>query len=101
MRIQLHIIKKTALLSIFIFITSGLCHAQFLDNFNKKNIEGWSFFTGDGDATMNMVQKDGYARIMVDATKDKDNVWWAIIKRDVTSYLDLSKLKNPAYQIIT
>ncbi len=99
MRIQLHIIKKTALLSIFIFITSGLCHAQFLDNFNKKNIEGWSFFTGDGDATMNMVQKDGYARIMVDATKDKDNVWWAIIKRDVTSYLDLSKLKNPAYQL--
>ena len=90
----------TQLLLLVLTLTlSAICRAQFLDNFDKKNIEGWFFLTGDGDVAMNMVQKDGYARVTVDATKDKYNVWWAIIKRDVTQYLDLSKLNDPSYQL--
>ncbi|MEJ2568227.1 MAG: hypothetical protein P8Z50_05060, partial [candidate division WOR-3 bacterium] len=75
------------------------CQAQFLDSFNSEEIEGWFFFTGDGAATMDFVQKDGYARILVDATKDKYNVWWAVTKRDVSDFLDLNKLKNASYQL--
>jgi hypothetical protein len=37
--------------------------------------------------------------MIVDATKDKDNVYWTLIKRDVTSSLDLSKLKDTTYQL--
>ncbi len=37
--------------------------------------------------------------MLIDATKDKHNVYWTIIKRDVTAYLDLAKLKDPAYQL--
>jgi hypothetical protein len=84
---------------IMILIFTGINHAQFLDNFNKKNIKGWFFFTGDGYAKMNFVQKDGFARILIDAIKDKDNVYWTLIKRDVTQWLDLSKLKDPNYQL--
>jgi hypothetical protein len=84
---------------LFLLIASGICQAQFLDSFNKKKIEGWFFFTGDGAATMDFVQKDGYARILVDATKDRDNVYWTLIKRDVTAFLDLSKLKDTSFQL--
>jgi len=76
---------KTLLISFIILITSAICQAQFIDNFDKNKIEGWFYFTGD--------------RILVDATKDKYNVWWALIKRDVTKYLDLKKLKDPSYEL--
>ncbi len=93
------IFEKKLRILLLIFVTSLICRAQFSDNFNNKEIEGWFFFTGDGAATMDFVQKDGYARILIDATKDRHNVWWAIIKRDVSSYLDLNKLNDPSYEL--
>jgi hypothetical protein len=92
-------VKKNSMLFIFILLISSVCQAQFLDNFDEKKIEGWFFFTGDGAATMDFVQKNGYATIIVDGTKDKYNVYWTLIKRDVTRFLDLTKLKDPAYQL--
>jgi hypothetical protein len=92
-------IRNTLAVFLLILITSGICQAQFLDSFKGKKIEGWFFFTGDGAATMDFVQMDGYARILVDATKDRDNVYWTLIKRDVSAFLDLNKLKNPSFQL--
>ena len=86
-------------LFIIVILFSGICQAQFIDDFNKNNIEGWFFFTGDGNAEMDFVQKDGYASIFIDATKDKHNVYWTLIKRDVTPFLDLNKLKDTLYQL--
>ncbi len=97
--IYMFIIKNKLKIVLLILITSGICQAQFLDSFNNKKIEGWFFFTGDGAATMNFILKDGYARIFVDATKDKHNVWWAVIKRDVSAFLDLNKLKDPSFEL--
>lgn len=94
------IIKKSQLLSfLFILMMSGICHAQFLDSFNNEKLEEWNFFTGDGNANMNFVQKNDYAQITVDATNDKHNVWWAIIKRNISDSLDLSKLNEPNYEL--
>jgi hypothetical protein len=90
--------NKFIIFLLFLFI-SGICRAQFLDTFHNKTIEGWFFFTGDGYASMDFIQKDGYARILVDATKDKDNVYWTLIKRDITKFIDLTKLKDPAFQL--
>lgn len=42
---------------------------------------------------------NGFARIQIDATQDRHNVWWAVIKRNVSSFLDLEKLKDPAYEL--
>ena len=93
------LIFKRSKIVLLILVSIGISKAQFLDNFDNDKIEGWFFFTGDGEATMDFVQKDGYARILVDATKDKYNVWWALIKRDVSPYLDLNKLKDPNYEL--
>jgi len=89
-------IKKVILL---ILIMSGISQAQFYDSFDKDEIDGWFFLTGDGSITMDFVQKEGFARIYIDATDDNYNVWWAVTKRDVASYLDLKKLKNPEYEL--
>jgi hypothetical protein len=93
------IIKNMSKIFLFIFITYGICQAQFLDSFKGKKIEGWFCMTGDGWAKMDFVQMDGYARILVDATKDRDNVYWTLIKRNVTAYLDLNKLKDTSFQL--
>ncbi|MBN1399184.1 MAG: hypothetical protein JXA06_14205 [Bacteroidetes bacterium] len=92
-------IKKLSTVLFIVLITSTFCQAQFLDNFDKNKIDGWFFFTGDGAAEMDFVQNNGYATIVVDAAKDKYNVYWALIKRDVTKYLDLNKLKDTTYQL--
>ncbi len=86
-------------LCILILFVSGISKAQFYDSFDKNKIDGWLFFTGDGNTEMDFIQKDGYASIYIDATKDKYNVYWTIIKRDVTDFLDLTKLKDTTYQL--
>ena len=93
------IINNYLKIFLIFLITSSICQAQFLDSFKGKKITGWFCMTGDGGAKMDFVQMDGYARILVDATKDKDNVYWTLIKRDVTTFLDLNKLKDPSYQL--
>src|ERR1035437_844406 len=90
--------RKLKLFLLFL-ITSGICQAQFLDSFNNKKIEGWFMMTGDGTPKMDFIQKDGYASIFVDGTKDKHNVYWTLIKRNVSKFLDLNKLKDPSYQL--
>jgi hypothetical protein len=86
-------------------ILAGSASAQFLDDFNgplKKDpegVHGWSFFTGEGRAVMDFVQKDGYASILVDATKDRRGVWWALIKHKVSDGMNLALLKRPGYAL--
>ena len=92
------ILSRSKIFLVILF-TFTVCRAQFFDSFDKNKIEGWFFFTGDGAATMDFIQKDGYASIYVDGTKDKYNVYWTLIKRDVTDFLDLGKLEDPAYQL--
>ena len=96
-------------LSIIIFIISyfivGRSAAQFLDNFDGSAIkldpsanDGWTYFSGDGSATMDFQQKSGYASILVDATKDQRNIWWALIRRRVSANFDLSQLSKPNFE---
>jgi hypothetical protein len=73
--------------------------AQFRDDFNGPKTDGWFTMAGDGDAKVEFVQMDGFARMAVDSTPDRTGVWWTIIKRDVTASLDLAKLADPAYEL--
>jgi len=82
-----------------LFAINTLCNAQFRDDFNGEKIEGWFFFTGDGYAKMDFVQKNGFAQMLIDATQDRDNVYWTLIKRDVTASLDLRALKDTSYEL--
>lgn len=91
-------LKKTRLFLIVI-LTSAIGRAQFYDDFNKEKIEGWFTLTGDGNVSMNLIQMDEYARILIDAIRDKHNVWWTIIKRDISRFVDLDKLQDPACEL--
>jgi hypothetical protein len=99
-------LKKYFILFIFSSLACTQAPAQFLDDFNGTSIikdpnaiNGWAFFTGDGKATMDFQQASGYASIFVDATKDKRNIWWALIKRRVPENLDLSLLEKSGYEL--
>jgi hypothetical protein len=81
--------------------------SQFVDNFDgsslacdPRGINGWTFFTGDGTAAMNLVSSQrGFASVLVDATKDKLGIWWALIRRRVSENMDLRLLADPRYAL--
>jgi hypothetical protein len=74
---------------------------QFLDDFhtNTRAIDNWTWYTGDGCATVDFQQDDGFASVLVDATQDQRNIWWALIRRKVTAGLDLDLLNQPGYEL--
>ncbi len=88
-------LKTIVLFLIFI----STCKAQFLDEFDKAKIDGWFTMVGDGTPGMSFIPHNGYATIIVDGSKDKYNVYWTLIKRDVTKWLDLTKLQDTKYQL--
>lgn len=92
-------LKGNLILFLLSVLLSTVGRGQFIDHFDGKKIEGWFFFTGDGEATMDFLQRGDYATIYVDATKDKHNIYWAIIKRNISSFMDLKKLKNPGFEL--
>jgi hypothetical protein len=83
-----------------VLFSCGSASAQFADNFDGPAVDkDWAFFAGDGVAAMQFVQRDGYASILVDSTKDRRGIWWALIKRNVAGALDLSLLEKPGFAI--
>lgn len=73
--------------------------AQFVERFEGDDLEGWTYATGDGRASVDMQQRDGFASIEVDATQDRDNIWWALARRDVSDSLDLVRLNEPHHEL--
>lgn len=75
--------------------------AQFVDHFDTlaldpRGVHGWTFFSGDGQAVMKFAQQgDGLASIDVDATGDREGIWWALIRRRVSERMDLGLLAIP------
>ena len=87
--------------------TAGSASGQFIDGFDAPEVatdpggaSGWALFTGDGQATMQLIRGgDGYASILVDATRDRRGIWWALIKRKVSDRMDLSLLSRPGHEL--
>ncbi len=85
----------------------SLADAQFLETFDDpelrvdpRGVEGWSFFSGDGEATIDFRGSEkGYASILVDATLDRRNIWWALIKHRVSEQMDLEQLSRPGWEL--
>lgn len=78
--------------------------AQFRDDFevlrkDPAGTAGWAFTTGEGQAVMDLVQGPGFATVTVDSTKDRRNVWWAIIVRQVSGAIDLARLARPGFEL--
>ncbi|AHM62664.1 hypothetical protein D770_22085 [Flammeovirgaceae bacterium 311] len=92
-------IQKTIAVFLMVLMATGICQAQFIDSFEDNKLEGWLFFPGDGNASIDFVPKQGYATMVVDASKDRHNAYWTIIKRNVAPFLKLEKLKDPAFEL--
>lgn len=98
--------RRLALLA-WLLVSAGQASAQFLDDFagpsvrvDPDGIRGWSFFTGDGEASMDFRQGgDGYASVFVDATRDRRGIWWALIKHKVSDGMDLGRLSRPGQDL--
>jgi hypothetical protein len=86
---------------------SGRADAQFFEGFDTPRLDkdpsgvaGWSFFSGDGRATVDMVAGDGgHATIVVDASRDERGIWWALTKRKVSERMDLALLSQPGREL--
>lgn len=91
-------------LPLFLLLIYQGAEAQFIDHFNgsglikDSTVTGWDFFTGDGQAKMQFIQKRDHATIKVDAREDQLNIWWALIKHSLTG-IDLEKLSDPAFEL--
>jgi hypothetical protein len=83
----------------FVCLLSSAAAGQFRDDFNGPAIQGWTCQTGDGAATIDFRQGEGFGSILVDATSDQRGIWWAVIKRNVAGALDLRKLQEPRHAI--
>ncbi len=84
----------------------GRAFAQFLEAFDgpaiardSSGLTGWSAFTGDGEATIELRKGDGHASVLVDATKDKRGIWWAVIKHKVSDGMNLARLAQPGQEL--
>jgi len=81
-------------------------YGQFLDEFNgpamardPSGLTGWSAFTGDGEATIDLRPGDRQASVLVDATRDQRGIWWAVIKHKVSDGMDLARLAQPGQEL--
>lgn len=93
-------VRSLLFILILVFFVSNPCEAQFIDQFDKQDIDkNWQLLTGDGTPGMKLIQKDGYATIYVDGSTDKQNVYWTLIKRNIASHLDMQKIKDPNYEV--
>lgn len=85
----------------FLFLYPNLL-AQFKDEFNSQRIydltkiDGLNYFKGDGNVKMSFsCDAIGFARINVDVSRDKKNIWWALIKKYVSKNFDFTQFENP------
>ncbi|MFW5973465.1 MAG: hypothetical protein ACOCTG_05675, partial [Bacteroidota bacterium] len=89
--------KRTVLLFLTL-IGSASASGQFVDHF-ESDVDGWTYRSGNGNAEIDFVPRENFASIQVDATQDRRNIWWAIIRRELSDELDLERASRPGHEI--
>lgn len=105
MKAVITLARTVLLLAVMAVLASPLL-AQFRDDFDGPALPkdadgaaGWAWLAGEGEAVIDLVQGPGFATVVVDATRDRRNVWWAFIMRRVSAALDLARLKEPGREL--
>jgi hypothetical protein len=100
-------VKRRFFIAVVLFLAANGAEGQFLETFDNpllrvdpSGVNGWSFFAGDGQAMVDFrATGEGHASILVDATSDRRNIWWALIKHRVSEDLDLERLARPGWEL--
>lgn len=91
---------KYTLLTIFLVLGCfSYAQAQYLEAFDTAPVSEWRTGTGDGDVFSEIINEQGFVSIIVDATEDIRNVWWAIMQTTVSGELNLHQLSQPGYEL--
>ena len=98
MKFSKSIFSLTIIFTLLPFLTLT-SQAQFIEEFEGSPTGDWITFTGDGYAESSLDWQDGRARFTVDATNDRQNVWWAIMQTSSTDTLDVELLSQPGYEL--
>ena len=92
------------IVTILFFMVSQKTIAQetptgFVEDFSSPQLTGWRMITGSGDLvadqTVTLTQQDGIGIFRIDATKDRRNIWWAVMNHEITDQIDRSMLGRP------
>lgn len=83
------------ILVTFVAIGGHSAMGQFVESFEEGELDAWETQTGDGQAKATLTGGEGRATLTVDATRDSHNIWWAVLRRNVSADLDLERLQRP------
>ena len=68
----------------------------FLEDFSDPELSGWRVGAGSGDlipgTTVKLTRSNGKGLFWIDATKDRRNIWWALMNCEITDHIDRSML---------
>ena len=68
----------------------------FVEEFSTPELTGWRVTSGSGDlrpnSTVKLSQANGKGLFWIDATKDRRNIWWAVMNHEVTEHIDRNML---------
>jgi len=97
---------KPLLCAMVLALIAQTASAGFVENFKEKTlpldktgVNGWTAFTGSGEATVKLYTQNGRGVMEVDGRADRRNIYWAIIKHDVTRDIDMNALFGPGHAI--
>jgi hypothetical protein len=99
--------RRFAVMTLLCLMAGNSAPAQFAEFFagdslqrDPSGVKGWTILTGEGLAVMKFsASREGYASIEVDASKDRRNVWWALIRRRISETMDLHRLSTPRHAL--
>ncbi|MDR3528623.1 MAG: hypothetical protein P4L57_15240, partial [Rhizomicrobium sp.] len=99
-------LRLVATLCVALFSVSQSAPAEYLETFHGAKLaldptakNGWAAFTGSGESTVTITQKNGHGFMTVDARKDRRNIFWALVKHSISSGIDRSLLGTPGHEV--
>jgi len=67
-----------------------------MEDFSDPELSGWRVAAGAGDlipgTTVKLTRANGKGLFRIDATKDRRNIWWALMNCEITDHIDRSLL---------
>jgi hypothetical protein len=82
-----------------LLLSSPVLDAQFSDSFESETPApdssapaGWATMSGDGTVKVSFSQSGGRGLLEVDSRGDQRNIWWAVMRRPLSLFIDTAAL---------